>query len=39
MVAADSRGNGNGADVTNVNSNVSAGNTLVLSSGRDRNRR
>ncbi|WP_211467560.1 hemagglutinin repeat-containing protein [Collimonas silvisoli] len=35
--ASGSRGNGNGTDVTNVNSNVSAGNTLVLSSGHDTN--
>ncbi|MQR01231.1 hypothetical protein GEV47_11140 [Glaciimonas sp. GS1] len=35
--ASGSRGTGNGTDVTNVNSNVSAGNTLVLSSGHDTN--
>jgi filamentous hemagglutinin len=35
--AAGSRGNSDGSDVTNVNSHVSAGNTLVLSSGHDTN--
>uniref|UniRef100_UPI001B8D31C5 hemagglutinin repeat-containing protein n=1 Tax=Collimonas humicola TaxID=2825886 RepID=UPI001B8D31C5 len=35
--ASGSRGNANGSDVTNVNSNVTAGNTLVLSSGHDTN--
>ncbi|HWW08180.1 hemagglutinin repeat-containing protein [Collimonas sp.] len=35
--AAGSRGNSDGTDVTNVNSHVSAGNTLVLSSGHDTN--
>ncbi|MFJ2990942.1 hemagglutinin repeat-containing protein [Collimonas sp. NPDC087041] len=35
--ASGSKGNGNGTDLTNVNSDVSAGNTLVLSSGHDTN--
>ena len=35
--AAGSRGNGDGTDVTNTNSHVGAGNTLVLSSGHDTN--